>query len=129
MRARGTVAVVVAAVGVAGCGGSSGNSGSGAAAWRSAVDGICLSLNNAIAAAPASETNSLSGVRKLLATEVATVAKVKSHTPPSSLKAQVDTWTRDLDQLVAREGHALNLLTAGNTNGAKAIGTADKGLN
>ena len=118
-------AVAVTAVGVAGCGSSNSN---GVASYAATVDSICASVNASVAALPATDASTVSGVRARVALFESGVTKIRRQSPPGSLKSKVNVWLATLSRETALLNKILALTAAGQISQAQALAPTGKAL-
>jgi len=115
-RAAATLAILL---GITGCGGSGSIT---PATYRAKVNKLCATGNAQIEALPANSVNSIAGIERLDAIANATLRRIKTITPPSSISSAVHTWLGTLDRASSDTGQIITALRAGQTTQAATLG-------
>jgi len=113
MTAKRFIAIATLTVALGGCGGSSSSPSSSPAAYRTAVNKVCAADNAKVTALPASTTNSVAGLQRLVSVELGAVAQVRAVKPPSSISAQVNSWLGTVSQSASNATQLLGALQSG----------------
>lgn len=129
MTAKQFIAIGMLTVALAGCGGSSSSPSSSPSAYRDAVNKICAADNAKIKALPASTTNSVAGLQKLLSIELRAVSQVKALRPPSSISTQVNTWLATVSQTASNATQLLGAVQSGDKPKTQALASQAQTLN